>query len=298
MNYFNDQKRSYVIRAAALGVSLFLSGALYAAQPEAKTNTQQQTDTQQQNADLDTAPVASLVTKDPYEGFNRAMFKFNDFIDTYFMKPIATVYNKVLPTPLNQGIHNVFNNIENLPTIANDLLQLNLFQAGKDLWRLGLNTTLGVGGLLDIGTRVGLPQYYNDFGLTLHTWGYKNSNYLVLPFWGPTTVRDGLFSKPVDYYAFSIYPHIYPPRVRYGIYALSVVDTRAQLLKFDQVFEEAAFDKYTFVRNAYLQRRAYEINKNEHLSANEQLAAAAQDKADAAAIPPSSSGITTVANPS
>jgi len=201
---------------------------------------------------------------DPYEGFNRAMFTFNDKLDTYLLKPVATFYNKIMPKPLNQGIHNVFFNIDTLTTIADDLLQANFYQATNDIWRFGINTTIGIGGLFDVAQRMKLEPYTNDFGLTMVTWGYKDSNYLVLPFFGPNTVRDGLIGLPVDYFALSLYPYIEPARTRYEIYILGVIDRRAQLLKFQEVLEEASLDKYVFVRSAYLQRRAYQIKDNHH----------------------------------
>ncbi len=211
----------------------------------------------------DTAPT---VEKDPYEGFNRAMFTFNDKLDIYVLKPIATFYNKVMPKPLNKGIHNVFENINTVPTIANDLLQANFYQASNDTGRLLINTTIGIGGLFDMATRMDLEPYSNDFGLTLARWGYSDSNYLVLPFFGPNTVRDGLIGLPVDYFAFSLYPYIEPPSFRYQVYILGAIDKRAQLLKFQDVVDEASLDKYVFMRNAYLQRRAFQIDQNNHRS--------------------------------
>lgn len=214
-------------------------------------------------------PETPFEQPDPYQKFNRAMFSLNDRLDIYFLKPVATFYNKIMPKPLNEGVNNFFRNIRELPTIANDLLQANFYQATKDFWRLAINTTVGVGGLFDIATRMNLPYYENDFGLTLSTWGYRQSNYLVLPFWGPNTLRDGI-SLSVDYFAFSIYPHINPTTTRYELYALGVLDRRAQLLQYQSVFDEAAIDKYAFVRNAYLQRRAFQIEQNAHLSYQDQ----------------------------
>lgn len=201
---------------------------------------------------------------DPLEGFNRVMFTFNDKLDTYFMKPIATLYSAIMPKPLNAGIHNFYNNIGELPVIANDFLQFNFFQMVSDVWRLTINTTLGIGGFIDMASRMGIPFYSNDFGLTLARWGYTDSTYLVLPFFGPSTIRDGL-GLPVDYYGFSVYPHIDPESTRYQIYALGVVDRRAQLLQFQPVFEEVALNKYVFTRNAYMQRRAFQMEQNRHL---------------------------------
>lgn len=197
---------------------------------------------------------------DPLEGLNRAMFVFNDKIDIFLVKPIALLYNKIIPKPLNQGINNIYNNINGLPTIANDLLQLHFYQMLHDTWRFGVNTTIGIGGLFDIGSRIGLEQNNNDFGLTLARYGWNNSTFLVLPFFGPCTVRDGI-EIPVDYYFFMIYPYIYPPARRYELFGLGIINRRAQLLQFESVMEEAAIDKYVFVRNAYLQRRAFQIEQ-------------------------------------
>jgi phospholipid-binding lipoprotein MlaA len=229
----------------------------------AETTSTQLTD-EQVNTPAQTADEAQPEVKDPYEHFNRSAFAFNDKLDIYILKPIATFYNAIMPRPLNQGIHNFFLNIGNLPNIANDILQFNFYQMANDMWRFGINSTIGIGGLFDIGSRIGLMPYSNDFGLTLARWGYKNSNYLVLPFFGPYTIRDTI-GIPVDYYVFSIYPHIYPRRTRYGIWGLGVVDRRAQLLQFQDVMDEAALDKYVFVRNAYMQRRAYQIEENSRL---------------------------------
>lgn len=201
--------------------------------------------------------------RDRFEKVNRVVFAFNDVLDTMFLRPVATLYNKIMPRPLNRGIHNFFNNMYTIPTIANDLLQLNIYQMTNDIWRFGINTTLGIGGFFDVASCIGLEPYTNDFGLTLATWGWCNSNYVVLPFWGPNTFRDGI-GMPVDYYAFSVWPRIHPPRKRYELYALSVIDARAQLLCMQSLLDEVAYDKYIFVRNAYLQRRTFQIEENKH----------------------------------
>ncbi len=252
MSYEQLQEKIYfLLKMGTIVASITMSAAIY--------------------ADDATTPTPSVsTTKDPYQKFNRAMFTFNDKLDSYVLKPIATLYEKIMPKPLNQGVHNFFNNIGELPTMANDLLQIHFYQFANDFWRFGINTTIGIGGLFDMATRMKLPYYSNDFGMTLATWGYRQSNYLVLPFFGPNTPRDTI-GLPVDYFAFSIYPHIHPQSLRYEIYALGVIDRRAQLLKFQPVFDEAAVDKYTFMRDAYLQRRAYQIEENKHRSALDQL---------------------------
>lgn len=206
-----------------------------------------------------------ITINDPYESVNRTIFDFNDRLDITILKPIAMLYNKIIPKPLNKGVNNFFNNIHNLPNIANDLLQLHFYQATSDSWRLMINTTIGIGGLFDIAERINLALYSNDFGLTLAYWGYKNSNYIVWPFWGPSTLRDGI-GGVVDYFVFSIYPHVNPPLRRYSLYGLGVVDRRVQLLPYQSVLEEVTFDKYIFARQAHMQNRIYQIEYNSQLS--------------------------------
>jgi phospholipid-binding lipoprotein MlaA len=206
-----------------------------------------------------------VTNRDPFETFNRPMFAFNDWLDRWILKPVATLYIKIMPKPLSKGISNAYNNIDTIPTILNDLLQGNFYQAVSDTWRLGINTTIGVVGLFDVATSMGLePNNKEDFGLTLAQWGWVNSNYLVLPFIGPGTVRDQL-GWPINYQFLTIYPYIRSDSVRYGLYGGGIVVRRAEVLHYESVMEQAALDKYTFVRDAYLQRRAYVIERNKQL---------------------------------
>ena len=202
--------------------------------------------------------------KDPYEPFNRVVYHFNDFLDKLILKPVATLYTKIVPKPLAKGISNVFANIDTVPTVANDVLQANFYQATSDFWRLAINSSVGILGFFDVAKDIGLEPNKEDFGLTLARWGYTNSNYLVLPFFGPSTLRDGL-GIPVDYYGFSIYPYITPIKDRYIIYGVGVVARRADLLRFQNVFDQASLDKYVFMRDAYMQRRNYLIQRNKEL---------------------------------
>jgi len=212
-------------------------------------------------AEDDATPVAQA---DPYQPFNRAMYRFNDTLDKVILKPVATLYNKIIPKPVVKGISNFFANVDTVPTVANDVLQANVYQATSDSWRLVINTTVGIVGFFDVASDVGLEPNKEDFGLTLARWGYINSNYLVLPFFGPSTPRDAI-GLPVDYYVFSIYPFINPKSARYELYGLGVISHRADLLSFQNVMEEASVDKYVFLRDAYLQRRAYLIQRNKEL---------------------------------
>lgn len=206
------------------------------------------------------ADVVPPKVNDPFEPFNREMFRFNYHFDKAVLKPVAELYNKIMPKPLNLGVHNFFLNINQLPTIANDLLQWRIRQATSDSWRFVINSTVGIGGLFDVASRISLKLQPNDFGLTLARWGYTDSAYLVLPFFGIMTIRDGI-GMPVDYYVFSIYPHINDEDVRNGLYLLSIIDKRAQALSYQSVIEEAAIDQYVFARNAYLQRRDYQLKQ-------------------------------------
>lgn len=203
-------------------------------------------------------------SNDPYESFNRAMFNFNEFLDKIILKPLAILYIKIVPKPVVKGITNMFNNLDTVPTVANDLLQANFYQATSDLWRLMINSTIGVFGFFDPATEMGLEPNAEDFGLTLAQWGWKNSNYLVLPFFGPSSLRDTV-GLPINYFYLSLYPYIYPINVRYRIYGLGIVSRRADLLHFQNVLQQAAMDKYVFFRDAYMQRRAYLIQRNKEL---------------------------------
>lgn len=276
----NKQKGRKVYAAGMLSVVfLAISGATcYAASAPAQKSVAAPVTTQE-NATVETPSAefaaidSDLVanpedSKDPLERINRAFFTFNDKLDYYIFKPIAELYNAIMPKPLNKGVHNFFNNLGELPTIANDVLQFNFFQMTNDVWRFGINSTLGVGGLFDLATRMNLPYFQNDFGLTLARWGYRDSSYLVLPLMGSNTIRDGI-GIPVDYFEFSVYPHIHPKSTRFEVLGLFFVDHRANLLQFESVLEEAAIDKYVFMRNAYMQHRRFQIDQVNHLGYNE-----------------------------
>jgi len=193
--------------------------------------------------------------RDPWEGFNRKIFVFNDTLDFYVLKPVATGYDWAMPNPLQNGVSNFFNNIGEFRTILNDLLQLKLAQAGLDTTRFLVNTTVGVFGFIDIGSRIGLDRHDEDFGQTLGYWGVGSGPYLVLPFLGPNTVRDTAGFVP-DYYI-SPYQAIEHERTKYSLRALEVVDLRANLLELEKL---VAGDRYTFFRDAYLQRRDFEVS--------------------------------------
>lgn len=200
---------------------------------------------------------------DPLEKYNRIMFHINDNLDRYIMKPAAELYNKIIPRPLNLGIDNFYHNALGVQLVLNDLFQANFYQATRDTWRFLMDTTVGAGGLFDIGQRIGLEYQPNDFGLTLAKWGYENSSFFVIPVLGPSTIRDTL-SMPVNYFSD---PTVYfaDVEVRNSITGVYFLDKRAQLLRFQNVYEEMAIDPYIFQRNAYLQRRAYLVGRLKEL---------------------------------
>lgn len=193
---------------------------------------------------------------DPWEGFNRAMFKFNDTLDRWFLKPVAKGYKVITPDPLEKGISNIFSNIGEVPSTLNGVLQGNVKGAAHDTGRFLVNSTLGIGGLFDVAKHMKLPaDDKEDFGQTLAVWGVGQGNYLVLPFLGPSTVRDG-FAEPIDWYTDPT-TYIEHERTRWSVRFVSLVDTRASLLPLEA---NITGDKYTFIRDVYLDRRNYLIH--------------------------------------
>lgn len=196
--------------------------------------------------------------QDPYENYNRKVFSFNKQVDKMVYKPIAQVYDKVTPTPLRRGITNFFDNINQLPIIANNFLQGNMEWFVSDIGRLIVNTTLGVGGIFDVATRLDIEKHEQDFGLTLAKWGFMKSSYLMLPFLPPSTPRD-LLGFGGDYFM-SPWPYIDSDWWTYAAYGVEFANARASVLGIDQLIDQA-FDPYIFVRDAYLQRREAQIQR-------------------------------------
>lgn len=190
---------------------------------------------------------------DPLEGYNRAMYKFNDAVDTAIVKPVAQGYDTVIPDPISHGVSNFFSNLDDITVIINDLLQGKFYQAYKDTHRFVVNTTVGVAGIFDVASLSGLNKNNEDFGQTLGVWGAEPGAYVVLPFFGPRNVRDtfglvgDMFTDPVMY--------VEGDDARMAFVGTRIVDTRANLLKAEKVLDEAALDEYSYVRDAYMQRR-------------------------------------------
>ncbi|MEL4165671.1 MULTISPECIES: VacJ family lipoprotein [unclassified Pseudomonas] len=192
--------------------------------------------------------------EDPWESINRPIFKFNDTVDTYALKPLAQGYQYVTPQFLEDGIHNMFRNIGDVGNLANDVLQGKPAAAGVDTARLIFNTTFGLLGFFDVGTRMGLQRNDEDFGQTLGYWGLDSGPYVMLPLLGPSTLRDAP-ARFVDSYT-TPYPYIDNVSVRNSIFGLNIVDTRASLLSAEKM---VTGDKYVFIRNAFLQNREFKV---------------------------------------
>lgn len=191
---------------------------------------------------------------DPLEPFNRGVHTFNDHLDNAVLKPVATVYRDVTPQPVRTGVSNFFGNLGDAWSFVNNALQGRGLEAYESLVRFTTNTVLGLGGVLDIASEAGIARHKQDFGLTLGRWGVPTGPYLVLPLLGPSTVRDTA-ALPVDYFVGDLAGQIDHVSVRNSLYALRFVDKRAQLLGATSVLDAAAFDPYSFTRDAYLRLR-------------------------------------------
>lgn len=195
---------------------------------------------------------------DPYESINRKVYHFNDVLDKAILKPVAKTYKAVLPHRVRHSIDNVYNNINMIPTVINDLLQGEFHYAIKDAWRFGINSTLGVGGLFDVADQAFyLPPHSNDLGITFAKWGDKKSPYVIIPFLGPSTIRDA-FGAMLQYTLMTPYPYLDNQALIWGLLGVRAVDLRSQLLEEERLMQEA-MDPYSFLRDAWLQHRQFQI---------------------------------------
>jgi len=195
--------------------------------------------------------------RDPLEPFNRGVYQFNDAVDTAVLKPVATAYQKVTPSPVRTGVGNFFGNLGDLWSSVNAGLQLRPREATENLMRFSVNTVFGLAGLLDIASEMGIPRTRLDFGQTMGRWGAPSGPYLVLPLLGPSSVRDGT-GLIVDVVGDPVTGVDHVP-TRNSLMALRVVDTRAGLLRAGTLLDDAALDKYSFMRDFYLNRRQNQI---------------------------------------
>ena len=195
---------------------------------------------------------------DPLEPLNRQVARFNDTVDDAVLRPVATVYQRVLPSPVRTGVNNFFGNLSDVWSFANSVAQLKLQDSAQTFMRVNVNTFLGLGGLLDIATEAGIDRRSEDFGQTLGRWGVPSGPYLVLPLLGPSTLRDAA-ALPVDFRGDPV-SYVSEIPVRNSLYALRLVDLRSNLLRASQLLDDAALDRYTFTRDAFLQRRKSEVH--------------------------------------
>ncbi|HET8819689.1 MAG TPA: MlaA family lipoprotein [Xanthomonadaceae bacterium] len=213
-------------------------------------------------------PAQLPVPYDPWESFNRRMHAVNTVIDERIARPLATAYMDVVPRPIRLGVGNFFRNLGQPVSALNALLQGRPKQAGQGIARFLLNTTVGLGGIFDPATEVGLPLRNEDFGQTLGVWGWETSRYVELPLFGPRTVRDvvGLFGDA----PLSPLRQVEEDKVRVMLQGLQLVDVRTQLLALDSMLEGAP-DEYALLRDAWLQRRNYQIQGDKAAEADESL---------------------------
>jgi phospholipid-binding lipoprotein MlaA len=200
--------------------------------------------------------VHALEQNDPLEGLNRGIYYFNKLTDSLYIKPATTAYEKVIPYPARISVSNWFNNIAEVPTIINGVLQGKIIQALSDTLRLGINSTLGMFGFFDIATQLSITSHKEDLGKTFYTWGWKNSSYFVIPIIGPSTIRDAV---GVTGNLFFMVPTYFKPVWRNSVYVLGLINRRQDLHEIESIVGVAGVEYYNLVRSSYFQHREYEL---------------------------------------
>ena len=204
------------------------------------------------------ADCQDIDPRDPWEGYNRAVYGFNKGIDSLFMKPVATAYDALTPGVVDQGVTNFFSNIGDIRNSLNNFLQGKPGEAADSLARLAINSTVGLLGFIDVATEMGIHKSEEDFGQTLGAGGAEPGPYFVLPLLGPSTVRDAI-GTPFDIAA-NPFTWADDNSVRTGFWAVRTVDYRADLMDTEEAVEGIAEDEYVLVRNAYLDQREFEVS--------------------------------------
>lgn len=195
---------------------------------------------------------------DPFEGFNRKVFAFNEFADRWVLKPVATGYRWVTPDVVDKGVSNVFSNLGEVTTMVNNVCQAKFANAGTDLGRFLINSTIGIVGIFDVASKMGLEKNDEDFGQTLAVWGVGDGPYLVLPFFGPSNLRDA-FGRIPDVYTSPV-SYVEDVPVRNTLRGVDIVDVRADLIDSEGLITG---DRYSFIREVYRQNRDYKVNDGE-----------------------------------
>jgi phospholipid-binding lipoprotein MlaA len=227
-------------------------------------------------------PNAPRAPQDPWESWNRGVYKVNDKVDRAFAKPVARTYVRYVPSPIRTGVSNVFDNFSTTTVMLNDALQGKFKAAANDLARFLLNSTLGIAGIFDPATSAGLAHNNEDFGQTLGVWGVHPGPFIELPIFGPSDLRDGP-ARLLDAYT-SPQAYIGYKPLKYGLYGLSALNTRAGLLPLEDTLKNV-FDPYAVIRDAYLQRRAYLVADGK-VTEEEPLVDPEADNPDTPAKPP------------
>tara|TARA_R110000868_G_scaffold380784_1_gene646982 strand:- start:160919 stop:161665 length:747 start_codon:yes stop_codon:yes gene_type:complete len=200
--------------------------------------------------------------RDPFEKYNRNAYRANDKVDRWVLKPTAEGYDYVTPYFMRAGVSNFFDNLDTMPAFINDAAQGHAYWFFNDFWRFTINSTIGIAGLFDVASKMGLEKHKNGFGMTLAAWGAKDSPYIMLPIFGPNTLNSS-FGIVFNYYSSPWYFLLNDPNwLPYGLYLFEGVNERAMLLNEQSLFNGLALDPYVFMRSAYLQHRAYQLKIN------------------------------------
>ncbi|MES2938398.1 MAG: VacJ family lipoprotein [Pseudomonadota bacterium] len=195
--------------------------------------------------------------RDPFEPFNRHVSTFNEGVDAVVLKPVATAYREGVPPLIRTGVANFFGNLSDIWSFVNSALQFKLQNAAENFMRVNVNTLFGLGGIIDVASELNIERHREDFGQTLGRWGVPAGPYIVLPFLGPSTLRDTL-ALPIDRRGDPV-AYMESDVAREALYGLRIVDQRSNLLRASSVLDQAALDKYSFTRDAHLQRRRAQV---------------------------------------
>ena len=219
---------------------------------------------------LAASPNISAADNDPYESYNRFMFKVNEKADCYVMTPVARGYRKITPKPVRTGIGNFFNNLRDVVSFGSNLLRLDIKRASEDFMRVSINTTFGLGGLINVAGMGGIPDNKNTLGDTFASWGWENSNYFVYPLLGPSTVRDSLGNTILA--AYPVQNAVFHTAAgRITATAANAVNTRENLLDLTDSLNDAAIDPYIMMRDSYMQMRNRQLGKTPSESGVEEI---------------------------
>ncbi len=216
--------------------------------------------------------------RDPLEPYNRAMSSFNDGVDRAVLKPVAKAYVAVTPAIVRTGVTNFFGNLQDGWTFVNSVLQLRPLKAVESITRFSMNTFFGLGGLLDVAGEAGIPKHNEDLGKTLGRWGVPSGPYLVLPIFGPSTVRDALTITAET--AYDPVSAINPTSARNAVTVVRLVNSRSKYLRLGNLLDEAALDKYTFTRDAFLAKRNADVARSANREIDDTQEAETSDKTD------------------